>query len=584
MKKRGNILGGFTDLKWPKKVVFLLISLCLLITSLTFFVLSIGRPFMGFTLIMTTDGWTVKSVDLYGVASQVSISEGDRPLMIDNRSAESILEEYNKSGLVVSMVFKQLTVVDQNGRLKSAALGDGTLSWRGMLQQLTWLFVSLIFWIVGFYAFLKRPKVVASILLCLVGLFFGLMLSSNMMLNAGLSKAAYIQILTLTIGPWLLLHFFLVLPEERAWLNSRPWIYSVYIVPVITLVLIPFIGLVNDQPVLWFLNVRYIEAGIGFLAATGAAVFNYFRAASIRTRQQMKIVAIACFAALIPYSILFVFPQAIWRQNILPPELSILLASFIPIGMGYAIVTKKLLDIDIIIRRGVIYGLVTAMIAVILAAGIFPIIIYRESLGVPEEILIALVLGGIATALVGPAKNGVEKLVDKYFYKDRYDYRQIIQSLAASLNSIKDLTDISRMVVGTTVNTLNLSGGCLLIKGQAGSYELTAYQGMFTDTSKRNKLLRLISEHSPKIEFPRLVMSISSDLAFVIPLKAGDVEIGILCLSPKTTRQNFSSNDIFLIQGIASVSGIALHSAMLMHESSIKDTFISIASHELRTP
>jgi hypothetical protein len=565
-------------------IIFCLIAFSLLAVSSIFFALSIGKPFMGFTLARSAEGWNVQSVDPYGVARQAGVSEGDRPIEIDGQPAESILEEYGKSELVMNTGFKQLAVINQNGQVKVATLENGTLSWQGVFQQLAWLFVSLTFWIVGFYVFLKRPKTTASLLLCLIGLFFGLMLSSNMIWITGFSKAIYFQVIALTVGPWLFLHFFLVLPEERAWLNNRPWVYTVYIPPVITLILVPLIGFVNDQPVLWFLNLRYIEVSIAFLAAISVAIYNYIRARTLRTRQQMKILAIACFLALIPAALLFMFPEAIWKKSVFPSEYVILFLIFIPIGMGHAVVTQRLLDIDLVIRRSLIYGLVTVVMTAILAAGIFSVIIFQESLGVPEEILIALALGGIATALFGPAKNGIEKLVDKYFYKDRYDYRLIIQSLAASLNSVKDLTDISRMLVSTTVNTLNLSGGCLAIKGQTSSYEAITYQGVFSDADKRSRLLKLISEQSPAIAFPRSAINVSPDLGFIIPLRVGDAEIGFLCLSPKVTRQDFSSNDIFLLQGIASVAGIALHGAMLMRDANIRDTFISVASHELRTP
>ena len=95
--------------------------------------------------------------------------------------------------------------------------------------------------------------------------------------------------------------------------------------------------------------------------------------------------------------------------------------------MGYAIVTQKLMDIDIVIRRSVIYGLITIIMAVILSAAILVTVNFQKVIGVPQRIFLALVLSGIATALFGPTKKGIEILVDKYLYKDRYDYRQIIQ-------------------------------------------------------------------------------------------------------------------------------------------------------------
>ncbi len=61
-------------------------------------------------------------------------------------------------------------------------------------------------------------------------------------------------------------------------------------------------------------------------------------------------------------------------------------------------------------------------------------------------------------------------------------------------------------------------------------------------------------------------------------------EIGFLCVSQKASRQNFSSDDVFLLQGIAFAAALELHGAMLIRDVSIRDTFVSVASHELRTP
>ena len=174
--------------------------------------------------------------------------------------------------------------------------------------------------------------------------------------------------------------------------------------------------------------------------------------------------------------------------------------------------------------------------------------------------------------------------MDRFFYKDRYDYRQIIQSLGISLNSAKDLTDVSRLVVGTTVNTLNLAGGCLFVKSRSNTFQVSAAQGIFIEIKKQNELLTLISQHNHAIEFPNTASTVNSDLAYLIPLVAAKEEIGFLCVSQKASRQNFSSDDVFLLQGIAFAAALELHSAMLIHDVSIRDTFVSVASHELRTP
>jgi signal transduction histidine kinase len=572
------------DCKWLRVVLFSLFAFCILAVSLAFFALSIGRPYMGIMLSMDAQGWAVRTVDTNGVAGTAGIREGDRPVEINSQPAETFLAKYGKVGVVFGPLISELTVVDDSGQLRSVTIKDSPQSRQAVLELVAWFVVSLIFWITGFYVLLKRPRNTAALLLCLCGLVLGLAVSGNIAGERVVPAALQLSVVAFVIGPWLLLHFFLVLPEERSWFRNKPMLYLIYLPAAITLVLFPLVGYADGQPLLWFRTVRMFECGAAFLMAAGVTIFNYFRMISIRTRQQMKIVLISCLAALIPFLILSVLPEAIGGQTIIPPQFSFLFIGFIPLGMGYAVVTRKLMNIDVIIRRSVIYSLITVVMAAILSVAIFFTMAFQKSLGGSGEIIIALVLGGVATALFGPLKERVEILVDRFFYKDRYDYRQIVQSLGISLNLLKNPTEISRLIVGTTVRMLNLAGGCLFIKPQSASIELAATQGIFTDTSKQKQLSAVISQRSQMIEFPNSASAVCSDLTFLIPLVAAEKEVGILCLSQKVSRQDFSSYDMYLLQGIASVAAMALHSAMLIHDVSVRDTFVSVASHELRTP
>jgi signal transduction histidine kinase len=564
--------------------LFSLLAFCILAISLTFFALSAEKPYMGMTLYMSDQGWAVESVDPYGLAIQAGIKVGDRPTEINGQPAETSLEKYEKLGLVTSILIKELTVIDEHGQLKSVTLKDSSPSLQSLAALKAYFVTCLIFWLIGFYVFFKRPRNMASLLLGFCGLCFGLILSSNYAAERLVPTASWFAVIAAVIGPWLLLHFFLILPDERYWLRSNPMIYLIYLPAAITIAFFPLIGYADGQPLPGFRNFRLIECGVGFLATASVAIFNYFCAASVKTRQQMKIVLISCLAALFPFLVLYLIPQTLWRQSFIPTGYSILFVVFIPMGMGFAVVTKKLMDIDILIRRGVVYGLITIVMTIILSIGIVAVVGSLNSFEVRREIFLALALGAVATALFGPAKNGAETLLDKFLYKDRYDYRHIIQSMSNSLKSIQDSTGISRIVVGTTVNTLNLAGGSLFVKVLSGSYEVSALQGIFTDITKQNQVLDLIHKRSPTIEFPNSASSICSDLSFLIPLTAGEREVGILCLSQKVSRQEFSSNDLYLLQEIAYVAAIALHSAMLIRDVSIRDTFVSVASHELRTP
>jgi signal transduction histidine kinase len=567
-----------------RTAVFSLLAFSIIASSVVFFILSLGKPIMGVELSLQNQIWSVTGVSSAGLAYQAGIKKGDVPVEINNQPAQTFLAKYRRAGTVDQSLIKEAIFTNGQGQSIKVALRDIFPFGPALISQLSAFAVCLIFWGVGLYVFFAGRKSSPALVLGLCSLLFGLMLCANIAGLLSIPTAGQISIVIAMIGPWLFAHFFLVLPEERSGLRNNPLVHLIYLPAAITTVLFFLIGWSDGQPLPEFRYFRFIEIGGGLITVAAVVILNYFRAVSPRTRQQMKIVLAGCLAALIPFLLLYLVPQTISGQSIIPPGLSTLFFVFIPVAMGYAVVTQKLMDIDVFIRRGAIYGLITITMAVILSLATIPALLWIKSLTGPKIVVIALVLGAVATALFGPVKKGIETLVDKLFYKDRYDYRTIIQGLSSSLKNQKELTEISRLVVGTVFRTLNLAGACLFLKPSPNNYYVSATQGKFNDPNKQRQLTFLIQKRSPPIEFPNRATTVEPEVAFLIPLAAGEQEVAYLIISQKITRQAFSSDDIYLLQGVASVAAVTLRSALLAHDVSARDTFVSIASHELRAP
>jgi signal transduction histidine kinase len=552
--------------------------------SLVYFIFGMKNPYMGVELALQDQVWVVLSLDDSGLASQAGVHVGDSVVTIDGQQSDLILKKYVEMGYFRGMAVREMTTIDISGKATSVSIEQGSQSTQSIIEISAWLIVCLIFWAISGYVFFKRPENTAALSLFICGMVLGIVMSSTVAAQSYIFFATEISVLATIFGPWVLLHFFLLLPDERVILRKSPWVHLIYLVPLVTAVLYLTVGQFEGQALPGFRNNRMFEMIIAFSAVAVVAVLNYIQATSPRTRQQLKIVAISCLFALVPFLILNVLPEAVMGKPFIAPGLGFLFIAFIPVGMGYAVVTQKLMDIDLVIRRSVLYGLITVIMGMILSAALIPIMYFRPSVSLAEGILLSLVLGGAATALFGPTKKGIETLIDKFLYKDRYDYRQIIHRASTSLNSLKDFDDISRFIVGTVIETLNLSGACLFVWKQSGYLAVDAAGGTFSALSKQDSLRELITNRNSMIEFPNSASSANPETAFLIPLKGGDKEYGILCLSRKATLQNFSSDDIFLLQGLASVTTVAMRSATLIQDVSARDTFVSIASHELRTP
>ena len=169
--------------------------------SLTFFVLSAKSPYIGVVLSKSPQGWIVNEIDSTGLAKSYGIVVEDKPIEINGQPAQIFLEKYDKAGTVWDTLINQLTVVDAQGRTKAVSVVGGSQSAASIIELSTQFFVSLVFWIVGYYVFFKKPKDAAANLLFLCSLALGLVLSANLAGSREITSATYFEIAATLIGP-----------------------------------------------------------------------------------------------------------------------------------------------------------------------------------------------------------------------------------------------------------------------------------------------------------------------------------------------------------------------------------------------
>jgi PAS domain S-box-containing protein len=532
--------------------------------SMLLFIPSLNRTYIGVSLHLTDDGWVIQSLDASGLGPQAGMEIGDTPVMVNGQPANDFLQVYEEQKQCMGVLITDLTVVNNKGETISVTVKDSTPPSQYITELIPYLIVCLIFWLTAYYVFFSKPRSLISILLLLCSLAFGLAIISNVAAVVRIPGSVHLAVIATTIGPWLLFHFFLILPEERARLRNNPQVYLIYLPAVITLLLYPFFGHANGEPTTVFRFARSIELVIGFVAVIAVAVYNYIKAVSPKTRQQMKLLLYFCIAAVAPFLLLSLLPTLVTGDILISASSSIIFVAFIPIGMGYAVLTQKLLDINVFVRRGVIYAAISIVIAAVFSMVIILMLFYVQTLSVLQAVLIALIMGILASVLFGPIKNGIEFLVDKYIYKDKYDYRKTVQEMGAALNSITDISTGSSFIIDTLAERINLDGACLFTTTEDDRCEIVASRGIFNEAEHQRQLMKVFSERNSSIVFPNSAVLVNPNVEFLIPLIADGKEIGGICLSPKATKQRYSSDDLFLIQGIAPVVAISLRSWIII--------------------
>src|SRR5919112_1697572 len=126
----------------------------------------------------------------------------------------------------------------------------------------------------------------------------------------------------------------------------------------------------------------------------------------------------------------------------------------IPIAIGFAVLKYRLYDIDVIINRALVYGSVSAMLALIYVGGVVGMqAVFRVITG--QESTLAVVASTLAiAALFSPLRRRVQALVDRRFYRRKYDAAKTLAAFNSRLREETDLDSLGEDVLGVVKKTM----------------------------------------------------------------------------------------------------------------------------------
>src|SRR5262249_5605776 len=292
--------------------------------------------------------------------------------------------------------------------------------------------IALIYLGIGLYVLFRRwtaPKSTHFYLFCLVS-FVLYSFHYTGKLNTFDLIVYWSGIVAWLLQPALFLHFALTFPKPRKLLAESPWIISLAYLPAAFLLALQLVAVKFfefNESLRWNLDsLQMLYGTIYFVIAAVVLWRSYRKASNPLQQQQMKWISRGTVLAIGPYTLLYVIP---YLFGVLPTptmKMSVLTLVLLPVTWGYAIVRYRLMDVDIIFKRGVAYTLATAAIVVayFVVIGSLAGSITNKFPNSGTAGLIAVI---IITALVfEPLKNWIQIRVDRFFYRKRYDYRRTL--------------------------------------------------------------------------------------------------------------------------------------------------------------
>jgi two-component system, NtrC family, sensor kinase len=444
---------------------------------------------------------------------------------------------------------------------------------------------ALLYLFIGLFIFVRRwnaPRAIHFYIFCLVSFvlysfhYSGKLNSFDWIIYWGNAVAWLIQ-------PALLVHFALVFPERRGTL--WPKLAAVYSLPAALLTLqifiatgtLDFLPSIESREFIDKLDLAYM--GIYFLIAAGIFLASYFRAPSGILRQQLKWVTAGTFAGIIPFFLFYVLPKDF--ANAVPApwmKLSVFSLALIPLCFGYAIIRYRLMDVDIIFKRGVAYTFATAAVVGIYFAVIALIgeLFHRPGLSTgPIGGVIAIV---VAAFLIEPLREGVQTRLDRFFYRDRLDYRRTLIEFGRTLTNEVRIEPLVASVLDRVSQTLLVDRLAIFLEdeSQPDSFILARSMGVrpegpldltFLNSERfaaERGCLFFESARAASEETPNVRRSLEElDLNYFIPCRFHDRTVAVLGLGKTVDGDYLSSDDLELLFTIAGYVAIAIENARL---------------------
>ncbi|HLX58506.1 MAG TPA: hypothetical protein VKR83_15930 [Ktedonobacteraceae bacterium] len=204
---------------------------------------------------------------------------------------------------------------------------------------------------------------------------------------------------------------------------------------------------------------------ISIMSVVFSLIYRYRRHSTPVERQQTKWVLFAIVLALVLYAPASIFgpTDALLSQFVGSTVLYVAL-SLIPIAIAISILRYRLWDIDNLINKALVYGLLTALLAAFYAGLVIVLQAFLSGL-LHQTNAVAIVVSTLAiVALFRPLRCRIQNLIDRRFYRRKYDAAKTLAAFSATLHSELDLEQLREQLLAVVEETMQPTHVSLWLK------------------------------------------------------------------------------------------------------------------------
>jgi two-component system NtrC family sensor kinase len=332
-------------------------------------------------------------------------------------------------------------------------------------------------------------------------------------------------------------------------------------------------------------SVEMLYLGLSLVGGLALMIFALGRVRSVTSRRQLRWIVWGTAFGAAPFVFGYGLPYALGFDTLPGFEFSAILLGLVPLAFASAIIRYRLMDVEVIIKRGLVYA---AVFAAILA--IYTILLNLAGLVTrqdePSE-LIAFLATAVVVLLARPVKNAIQTGLDRVYYRDRFDYRRALVGFARDLNSDLDLARLSDRLVHRVMETLEVDRIALMLAPIAsvreGEFVTIAHAGFGAEPPALPRAsgagTRLVSGHTLALDDPlasrrmeprELEFWREFGIHYFVPCVSKEGTIAVLALGRRASNEPLSSEDMALLAAVAAQAATALENGRLYGQLRVK--------------
>jgi hypothetical protein len=192
-----------------------------------------------------------------------------------------------------------------------------------------------------------------------------------------------------------------------------------------------------------------------------AQIYRYWHVSNTVQRQQTKWAVYGFSLAIVAFLLLSVSDHAFNLFLKLNPFLTLvinpayyLFMLLIPVSISIAILRSRLWDIDVLINRTLVYGTLTVILALVYVGLVIALQALLRSV-TNQNSDVAIVVSTLAiAALFQPLRSRLQRVIDRRFYRSKYDAARTIAAFSATLRNEVDLNQLREQLIAVVQETM----------------------------------------------------------------------------------------------------------------------------------